>query len=814
MNTQRVVSLSRWSGLVLFTFLLLWAAPLWAAKPAPPATSAILTGKITDAATAKILIGAGVTAVGTPGTFSAVTNSKGLYTLTLPGGTYQITARAVGYVDQTVPRTLTNGVTSTVNFALVAGATNSLPHAGRISSYDGPQTCLNCHGSAIAEQVFMSAHFQARTPTPKLDMPGAGNHGMVDRACGLPGTTMMANNFAGKAISPVDGVSTKDDGCGNCHIAYLPPYYYPSASAAIADMDCLYCHALVYGKEWDDPAISDLYGSNSEPHLRQVVTNAEGMQVFSQDRSLKTAQSVGSAVTSEACLRCHEHNLSGYKRSTPFTAATDVHAARALKCTSCHVVSEHRIARGNYVTDGGANDLPEVEVGCIASGCHTTSAHAGENAEALNRHLTNVTCETCHIHSMDEPRNIHRRAWAPFTLDPISGQWEVTAPTTQGQEYPGYWDAYTEYLPIGTRPTIRWFNGEASMLAQPYGGYGDRRSAGGDARLFPFKPFVSGMLFDAAWLPGPPRDGSFDMVNGTWPASMKYFYEQNWPKFIEFGFIDPQYPTPAGYWAARPDMAAMLNNFPMMLQIDRKVFLSEAGTVLGSPVPGPQSAATYPGIAKAINIGLGKMAVDLGYAPVGTPLETAGQGMWSGNFFGMWVPPNMDQLSPFFGEVVSFITLSHSIKSNTAYDGTACYACHYTADEYAGANAGSKYLNFADLGYPDRDLNGLVDPMYDREMVAEICGDGLDNDGDGQIDCADGDCDSSPLCIDTTEAICDDGLDNDGDGQIDCADSDCLGIGLCLAENTTATCSDGFDNDGDGLIDCADPGCAKTRVCR
>jgi hypothetical protein len=258
----------------------------------------------------------------------------------------------------------------------------------------------------------------------------------------------------------------------------------------------------------------------------------------------------------------------------------------------------------------------------------------------------------------------------------------------------------------------------------------------------------------------------------------------------------------------------MLNNFPMMLQIDRKVFLSEAGTVNGSPVPGPQSAATYPGIAKAINVGLGKMALDMGYAPVGTPLETAGQGMWSGSFFGMWVPPNMDQLSTFFGEVTSFITLSHAIKSNKAYTGDACYACHYTADEYAGANAGSKYLSFANLGYPDRDLNGRVDPMYDRELVAEICGDGLDNDGDGQADCADGDCDASPLCIDTTEAICDDGLDNDGDGQIDCADSDCLGIGLCSAEVTANACSDGFDNDGDGLTDCADPGCARNRVCR
>ena len=65
-----------------------------------------------------------------------------------------------------------------------------------------------------------------------------------------------------------------------------------------------------------------------------------------------------------------------------------------------------------------------------------------------------------------------------------------------------------------------------------------------------------------------------------------------------------------------------------------------------------------------------------------------------------------------------------------------------------------------------------------------------------------------------TETICEDGIDNDGDGAIDCADPDCLGISFCGPEGKFDTCSDGYDNDGDNDIDCADSGCAKNRSCR
>ena len=72
---------------------------------------------------------------------------------------------------------------------------------------------------------------------------------------------------------------------------------------------------------------------------------------------------------------------------------------------------------------------------------------------------------------------------------------------------------------------------------------------------------------------------------------------------------------------------------------------------------------------------------------------------------------------------------------------------------------------------------------------------------------------STPQPVDE-ETICGDGIDNDVDGYIDCADPDCEAISFCGPEGRRETCSDGYDNDGDGDIDCDDSGCAKNKSCR
>jgi hypothetical protein len=120
------------------------------------------------------------------------------------------------------------------------------------------------------------------------------------------------------------------------------------------------------------------------------------------------------------------------------------------------------------------------------------------------------------------------------------------------------------------------------------------------------------------------------------------------------------------------------------------------------------------------------------------------------------------------------------------------------------------------------------------------CDDGLDNDCDGFTDSADSDCgvDCTPyttrkdcnkaagctwdrdagmcvadVCVPEPE-ICDDGVDNDCDGAIDCADTaDCGNDPVCQCtptpgeETQELTCNDGIDNDCDGAVDGTDPDC-------
>ena len=92
-----------------------------------------------------------------------------------------------------------------------------------------------------------------------------------------------------------------------------------------------------------------------------------------------------------------------------------------------------------------------------------------------------------------------------------------------------------------------------------------------------------------------------------------------------------------------------------------------------------------------------------------------------------------------------------------------------------------------------------------NQNLTEQCGDGIDNDNDGFIDCDDNDCDGSNNCSE----VCNDGVDNDNDGFIDCDDGDCEDFADCLIER----CIDGVDNDGDGLVDCDDPDCATNPSC-
>jgi hypothetical protein len=125
----------------------------------------------------------------------------------------------------------------------------------------------------------------------------------------------------------------------------------------------------------------------------------------------------------------------------------------------------------------------------------------------------------------------------------------------------------------------------------------------------------------------------------------------------------------------------------------------------------------------------------------------------------------------------------------------------YTVDPNGGANEGPFVLN----------VQIVEDPP-------EICGDGLDNDGDHYIDCADPDCANVGACFNCnaggppgpefgTEA-CTNGLDDDCDGTVDCDDEDCSASDYYLTE-----CCDGVDENGNGIPDDFNCRCASDADC-
>ncbi len=113
-------------------------------------------------------------------------------------------------------------------------------------------------------------------------------------------------------------------------------------------------------------------------------------------------------------------------------------------------------------------------------------------------------------------------------------------------------------------------------------------------------------------------------------------------------------------------------------------------------------------------------------------------------------------------------------------------------------------------------LFGMVgcgdDDSGNNNTAQEICANGLDDDGDGLIDCFDPNCYTNPVCANNTETLCADGVDNDSDGYTDCLDSDCLNDPAC--QNVETNCSDNVDNDNDGDTDCDDSDCANAAACQ
>ncbi len=153
------------------------------------------------------------------------------------------------------------------------------------------------------------------------------------------------------------------------------------------------------------------------------------------------------------------------------------------------------------------------------------------------------------------------------------------------------------------------------------------------------------------------------------------------------------------------------------------------------------------------------------------------------------------------------------------------FCCNVTwdficADEYENVFGGTCADEICDNGLDDDgdgqldcdDLDCAGDPAC--PPPAEInCVNGFDDDFDGLIDCDDPDCQGTPACAPVAETICDNNLDDDGDGLFDCADPDCAADPNCITPGTETNCANGIDDDADGAVDCDDADCTFDPNC-
>ena len=102
------------------------------------------------------------------------------------------------------------------------------------------------------------------------------------------------------------------------------------------------------------------------------------------------------------------------------------------------------------------------------------------------------------------------------------------------------------------------------------------------------------------------------------------------------------------------------------------------------------------------------------------------------------------------------------------------------------------------MGFVDGKLGCKSDCTIDSSKCIgpEVCGNGLDDDKDGAIDCSDMNCMAEMSCISVNEVACDDFSDNDKDGLFDCEDpDDCQTLSMCApgAGAVGAACSTAHD---------------------
>ncbi len=340
------------------------------------------------------------------------------------------------------------------------------------------ETCLACH-EEVGDEILKTQHWNWLGE--EFAMPKHGNKKF--------GKQNMVNNFC-------IAVPSNWPRCTSCHIGYG----WKDASFDFTDpnnIDCLVCH--------------DLTGT-----YKKVPTDA-GMPAKDTDL-LKVAQSVGKP-TRQNCGACHfdggggngvKHGDLDNSLLKP-SKELDVHiGGQDFSCTECHITEKHQIRGASHGSMAqGVNHFDCAE-------CHDENPHENEK---LNKHISAVSCQTCHIPTF--ARGNPTKMWWDWSTagQDIEPQKDEFGKETYDKKKGSFKWAKN------VTPDYHWFNGKADyyqigdkvnlsktvQLNQLNGTISDRK-----AKIYPFKTMRGKQMVDTKnkYLIVPKLFGE----NGYWKA--------------------------------------------------------------------------------------------------------------------------------------------------------------------------------------------------------------------------------------------------------------------------------------------------------
>lgn len=251
----------------------------------------------------------------------------------------------------------------------------------------GPEVtaaCLTCHTEA-AGQIMKTTHWTWEYTDPQTG-DALGKNNVVNSFC-----TSIASN---------------EPRCTSCHIGY--GYADKTFDFTVeTNVDCLVCHDTTgQYKKIPNGAGHPVYGDTPVEF-----PGGSGKMWAPVDLAL-VAQNVGHT-SRETCGACHfygggdngvKHGDLDKSLVTP-DHALDVHMdADGLNfaCSTCHMPEGHAIPGGHYqmtAKDSDGIDILHQSGTLTCENCHGLAPHPADltSAEALNRHVDSIACQTCHI---------------------------------------------------------------------------------------------------------------------------------------------------------------------------------------------------------------------------------------------------------------------------------------------------------------------------------------------------------------------------------------------------------------------------------